>query len=556
MLPQKYATLITAQKRGITVPDTLLVSPKTKTCEIKNFLKNYVADQLFIIRSAVSVEDGSNTSMAGHFWSSGAVVGQRLQDTIALAFKKNEQTMRAIDKTGDIFLLLQPYIHGKCGGVLFSPWKFYPDYFCGEITAGGAQDTVSGKNSDYFLLSKIDADSPVPMPKKWRCAQAALIKTVKQIDQAFDFSVDVEWICKDNDSIVVVQIRPATVSINALAPFPNKYCLPKGEWKKTSLAESLGCLSPLTYSLMQKLFADTIPLFQKLGFTAENADFFYRLPNGEILCDSILIQDFYRNGSFWSSFLRSFRKNAMLQETQKFCKSADFDLAFAYKTLLQIFQHWMTANTYANPEKHTHPRRNEYELSHYEHHFAKPEIKTDSWRDMRDSLRVCFFYELNKLKQQLAQKPRSSFMDFNEWETRAVSDAELITREKASASESIYDFSCVIRSQPNPHSTAQKVAGTGKISGKAFVLPNPLLFHGEFPGDCILVAPYFHNDWILEIDRFKGIIIEDGGTFSHSAIIAREKNIPYFIYVANAIDIYENGQVINLDCEEGAIHTA
>jgi pyruvate,water dikinase len=61
----------------------------------------------------------------------------------------------------------------------------------------------------------------------------------------------------------------------------------------------------------------------------------------------------------------------------------------------------------------------------------------------------------------------------------------------------------------------------------------------------VLVAPYFDNAWVTQIDKFKGIVLEQGGTLSHSAIVAREKNIPYRIHWEGATTEFKTGDFIN-----------
>jgi pyruvate,water dikinase len=76
-------------------------------------------------------------------------------------------------------------------------------------------------------------------------------------------------------------------------------------------------------------------------------------------------------------------------------------------------------------------------------------------------------------------------------------------------------------------------------------------FHKIEEGD-ILVIPFSDVSWTPLFAKAKAVISESGGMLSHSAIVAREYNIPAVVSVQGALEL-EDGTVVRVDGSSGEI---
>ena len=92
--------------------------------------------------------------------------------------------------------------------------------------------------------------------------------------------------------------------------------------------------------------------------------------------------------------------------------------------------------------------------------------------------------------------------------------------------------------------------GQAVVSGKVKLLKRP--DDGEqFEEGAILVASRTNPDWFPVLRRAAGIITDEGGRTSHSAVISRELGIPAVIDTQEATQILQNGQQVTVSCIEG-----
>jgi len=70
----------------------------------------------------------------------------------------------------------------------------------------------------------------------------------------------------------------------------------------------------------------------------------------------------------------------------------------------------------------------------------------------------------------------------------------------------------------------------------------------------ILVLEQGNAAIIKVMDKISGIITDHGGLTSHTALIAREHNIPCVIGVQTATRDIKDGQMVELDAETGTIN--
>lgn len=83
----------------------------------------------------------------------------------------------------------------------------------------------------------------------------------------------------------------------------------------------------------------------------------------------------------------------------------------------------------------------------------------------------------------------------------------------------------------------------------------PDMTGSDLPDEFILVARNLGPTELLDYDhkRIKGLILEEGSTTSHTAVIARAMDIPAMAKVSGAADIIRSGDTVILDAEAGNI---
>jgi pyruvate,water dikinase len=94
-------------------------------------------------------------------------------------------------------------------------------------------------------------------------------------------------------------------------------------------------------------------------------------------------------------------------------------------------------------------------------------------------------------------------------------------------------------------------ASAGYYNGKCVIVKGFSDFNRVTKGD-VIVIPYSDVGWTPVFIRAGAIIAESGGILSHSAIVARELNIPAVVSVDNACRIPE-GTLVSVDGYKGKI---
>jgi pyruvate,water dikinase len=69
----------------------------------------------------------------------------------------------------------------------------------------------------------------------------------------------------------------------------------------------------------------------------------------------------------------------------------------------------------------------------------------------------------------------------------------------------------------------------------------------------ILVAPATNATWTPLFTLAIGIIVEIGGTLSHSSIVAREYGLPTLANVKDATKLLKDGDRVRLDAVNGTV---
>ncbi len=96
------------------------------------------------------------------------------------------------------------------------------------------------------------------------------------------------------------------------------------------------------------------------------------------------------------------------------------------------------------------------------------------------------------------------------------------------------------------------VASTGVVEGRARVVSELEQARGLEPGE-ILVTGSTDPAWTPLFMVAGGLVLEQGGTLSHGAIVARELGLPALVGVAGATQRLKTGDRVLLDAERGVV---
>jgi pyruvate,water dikinase len=107
-----------------------------------------------------------------------------------------------------------------------------------------------------------------------------------------------------------------------------------------------------------------------------------------------------------------------------------------------------------------------------------------------------------------------------------------------------------------PDSSVTKLRGlnisSGLVEGEVVVITGPTEFARMKQG-AILVAPATSPAWTPLFTLATGIIVEIGGTLSHSSIVAREYGLPALANVKDATKLLKDGDRVRLDAVNGTV---
>ena len=549
----KYAYLAQAQAAGLRVPHTCYIEQLPTDTELNQFIQAVGADSLFIVRSANAAEDNQQQSLAGHFWSSAAVTADALANTVIQAWQANQQMLRQLDLgESQPRLMLQEYIQHTIGGVLFSPWGFFGDYMQLDYAEMGVKAVVEGQSQPAVLVLKPGDVAPLALPTHLAYLQPLLQTLAQQLRPVFAFPVDAEWVFDpQHQQIVLLQVRPQTSlsgAVSVLTPdILKQQPLPVGDWAYTALSESLGKLSPLSFSLLQQLYADSRAALQPLGYQAQTIDFMQHCADGTVLVDTPKEATFYQLkglGGFWQGL----RLPKVKQQIQQLIQRYDPTAAFAYVDLSHLFNAWLISNLQAKPDT----RALAQPLHIYELTWAAalpvPPMASElkSWEAINSQLRTLVWFELTKLKRNIVPQALTQPIAFCTWaEYQAQDRSQAALRQASLASLAIYDWAIL----PTAHTAMawQNLSVNKPVTGKALVITQPSQFKGALPSDCIVISPYFATHWVAQIPSLAGIVVQQGGRLSHAALVAREVGIPFCVVKAEAVAGIQTGAQLQLN---------
>lgn len=99
---------------------------------------------------------------------------------------------------------------------------------------------------------------------------------------------------------------------------------------------------------------------------------------------------------------------------------------------------------------------------------------------------------------------------------------------------------------------------TGRVVSKGYAKGNVVIVRGvkdlvKVANGDILVAVATHPDYVPAMRRAAAIITDEGGITSHAAIVAREFGIPCIVGTERATKVFKNGDMVEVDCQEGIV---
>ena len=95
---------------------------------------------------------------------------------------------------------------------------------------------------------------------------------------------------------------------------------------------------------------------------------------------------------------------------------------------------------------------------------------------------------------------------------------------------------------------------SGLVEGFARIVKDPLAAPADLGSQDILIVPFTDVGWTPLFAGIGGIVAETGGQLSHTAIVAREYNLPAVVSVPYATRLLKDHQPITLDGLAGRVY--
>lgn len=110
--------------------------------------------------------------------------------------------------------------------------------------------------------------------------------------------------------------------------------------------------------------------------------------------------------------------------------------------------------------------------------------------------------------------------------------------------------------QNNSSENSSKISGrsasSGIVKGRAvLVLSSDDL--SKVKKDSIIISTMTSPEFVVVMEKAKAIVTDEGGMSSHAAIVSREMGIPCIVGTENATKILKDGDLIEVDANEGIV---
>ena len=200
----------------------------------------------------------------------------------------------------------------------------------------------------------------------------------------------------------------------------------------------------------------------------------------------------------------------------------------------------------------------------FSYDFKKLKLDTPN-KDAEEELRKIIDYlcvddikKKNKIKKELGVKFHKNHIE-GYFETISVEEFGLWFIDFNRILGKIYkDFTLNIKDANKKHQANSRIiygrsASKGVVTGKVKFLNDDTVFNNTFGKGEILVCEMTTPNYIIHIKKAIAIITDKGGVLCHAAIIAREFNIPCIVGTQNASEILKDGNIVEVNANEGII---
>ena len=166
-----------------------------------------------------------------------------------------------------------------------------------------------------------------------------------------------------------------------------------------------------------------------------------------------------------------------------------------------------------------------------------------------------YLYYLIHLAQQLQTEIVSAFtIDWTLCQSKDSGDRQLFfTQIEPHPLRQHSTHHTIQTSATNQPIVSGLAAALGQVVAPVYVI-NDTKLPEYLPAGVILVAAAIAPDWLPQLRQVAGIVTEQGGLTSHSAILARELGIPAVVSARQATQVIQTGDLVLLDGDRGTIY--
>ncbi len=186
--------------------------------------------------------------------------------------------------------------------------------------------------------------------------------------------------------------------------------------------------------------------------------------------------------------------------------------------------------------------------------FSQPNLDIESYvKTLITKIRVKDIQKRKALNEKLDAKFTNYYLH-GYFETVDTSDFGLWFVDYNRLLGNLYSYQQI---NPTDHSILKGGIGSpGKSTGKVKIILSKDIKDQSLANGEILVCDMTTPDFISLMRQSAGIITDFGGILSHAAIVARELKIPCITGTKNATSILKDGDLIELNADEGVIKYA
>jgi phosphoenolpyruvate synthase/pyruvate phosphate dikinase len=590
--------------------------PEAIANEIKNeFTK--LNSKFVAVRSSATAEDGLSAAWAGQLDSFLNTTEEKLLDNVKKCwaslftpraiFYRFEQGLHAEDIS--VAVVIQKMVNSEKSGIAFSVHPVTEDYnqLIIEASWGLGEAIVSGQITPDSYVVKKDSEELIDINvitqtkglyrvssggNEWKDIRKEdggkqvlsnkqimnLAKIIKRIESHYGIPQDIEWAMED-DKFFIVQSRPITTlkkhtqntkiefSIGKLSDYQRLFkWLNSLHYLVTSIF--IGHYKILNALIISdvNLWASYLPL-STMKKTLEDGLKIY----GSKAKYNKYVYDFNKHQQESENYFEEFlsKDKVSKKETKKFLDYATMtfyyyskteffytDKAFLEQKKNKTIQDNFESFEQLKLEGRKHLNRILLETNSYMSRFTEKlseqfNLAVDSiWTYSKDD--VLNLFEDEYLDEIIVEKRKVAYV------IKGNNDKEKsICGEDAE--KTIKKF---IGSRENNHNIIKgQIANKGIVKGKAKVFKFGLedfdilndMIESMDKGD-ILVAETTAPEIIMACQKASAIVTNQGGMMSHAAIVAREMNIPCIVGTDIATEVIKDGQVIEVNANNGVVN--